>query len=59
MTSERNGTDQIVARRRAIEALRAGVPSRDAVAALGSGQPAIEDRCWTQQCVPVELCNPY
>jgi hypothetical protein len=33
-----------VARRRAIEALRAGVPSRDAVAALGSGQTAIEDR---------------
>jgi len=33
-----------VAQRRAIEALRAGVPSRDAVAALGSGQPAIEDR---------------
>lgn len=30
--------------RRAIEALRAGVPSRDAVAALGSGQSAIEDR---------------
>ena len=33
-----------VAQRRAIEALRAGVPSRDAVAALGSGQSAIEDR---------------
>jgi hypothetical protein len=33
-----------VAARRAIEALRAGVPSRDAVAALGSGQSAIEDR---------------
>lgn len=33
-----------VVARRAIEALRAGVPSRDAVAALGSGQPAIEDR---------------
>ncbi|MGX6601915.1 BREX system ATP-binding domain-containing protein [Micromonosporaceae bacterium Da 78-11] len=33
-----------VSRRRAIEALRAGVPSRDAVAALGSGQSAIEDR---------------
>lgn len=32
-----------VARRRAIEALRAGVPSRDAVAALGSGQGEIED----------------
>jgi hypothetical protein len=36
--------DADVARRRAIEALRAGVPSRDAVAALGSGQNAIEDR---------------
>ena len=35
--------DPIVARRRAVEALRAGVPSRDAVAALGSGQSAIED----------------
>jgi hypothetical protein len=33
-----------VAGRRAIEALRAGVPSRDAVAATGSGQSAIEDR---------------
>jgi hypothetical protein len=43
MTSARNDTDPIVARR-AIEALRAGVPSRDAVAALGSGQSAIEDR---------------
>jgi hypothetical protein len=37
-------TDPVVARRRAVEALRAGVPSRDAVAAMGSGQPAIEDR---------------
>jgi hypothetical protein len=36
--------DPAVARRRAIEALRAGVPSRDAVAATGSGQSAIEDR---------------
>lgn len=36
--------DPGVARRRAIEALRAGVPSRDAVAALGSGQSAIEDK---------------
>lgn len=33
-----------VASRRAIEALRSGVPSRDAVAATGSGQSAIEDR---------------
>jgi P-loop Domain of unknown function (DUF2791) len=30
--------------RRAIEALRSGVPSRDAVAALGSGQGEAEDR---------------
>jgi len=30
--------------RRAVEALRAGVPSRFAVEALGSGQPAIESR---------------
>lgn len=36
--------DPVVSRRRAIEALRAGVPSRDAVAALGSGQTGIEDR---------------
>jgi hypothetical protein len=33
-----------VAHRRAIEALRAGVPSLDAVAMLGSGQTEIEDR---------------
>jgi P-loop Domain of unknown function (DUF2791) len=37
-----------VAQRRAIEALRSGVPSRDAVAALGSGQSAIEDRFQSQ-----------
>lgn len=37
-------TPEQVARRRAIEALRSGVPSRDAVAALGSGQPETEDR---------------
>jgi hypothetical protein len=36
--------DSSVAARRAVEALRAGVPSRDAVAVLGSGQTAIEDR---------------
>ena len=30
--------------RRAIEALRSGVPNRDAVRALGSSQPRIEDR---------------
>ena len=33
-----------LAARRAIEALRNGVPSRDAVRALGSGQAEIEDR---------------
>jgi hypothetical protein len=33
-----------VARRRAVEALRSGVPSWDAVAALGSGQQEAEDR---------------
>jgi len=33
-----------VDKRRAIEALRAGVPNRDAVRYLGSSQPAIEDR---------------
>jgi hypothetical protein len=44
MTSGYDGVGATVAQRRAIEALRAGVPSRDAVAALGSGQSAIEDR---------------
>ena len=38
------GTDEVLACRRAVEALRAGVPNRYAVAALGSGQSAIEDR---------------
>jgi hypothetical protein len=33
-----------VASRRALEALRAGVPSRDAVQVLGSEQPHVEDR---------------
>jgi P-loop Domain of unknown function (DUF2791) len=33
-----------LAARRAVEALRSGVPSRDAVAALGSGQAEVEDR---------------
>lgn len=44
MTAMSLATDPVVARRRAIEALRSGVPSRDAVAVMGSGQPAIEDR---------------
>lgn len=37
-------TPEQVARRRAVEALRSGVPSWDAVAALGSGQGEAEDR---------------
>ena len=32
-------SEELVARRRAVEALRSGVPSWDAVAVLGSGQP--------------------
>lgn len=39
-----SGQNPTVVVRRAIEALRSGVPSRDAVAALGGGQAAIEDR---------------
>jgi hypothetical protein len=37
-------TPEQVARRRAVEALRSGVPSWDAVSALGSGQGEAEDR---------------
>jgi hypothetical protein len=44
MTAMSLATDELVAGRRAIEALRSGVPSRDAVAAMGSGQALIEDR---------------
>ncbi len=40
MSEHRSG----LASRRALEALRAGVPNRDAVAALGSLQTAVEDR---------------
>ena len=36
--------DSQVASRRAIEALRAGVPNRDAVKGLGCSQPGIEER---------------
>lgn len=36
--------DDRLARRRAVEALRSGVPNTDAVIALGSGQSDIEDR---------------
>jgi len=39
-----NAAPHRLAARRAVEALRSGVPSRDAVAALGSGQAAVEDR---------------
>ena len=38
------GAARSLACRRALEALRAGVPNRDAVAALGSLQTAVEDR---------------
>jgi bacteriophage exclusion system BrxC/D-like protein len=37
-------SEELVTRRRAVEALRSGVPSWDAVAVLGSGQPKAEDR---------------
>jgi len=37
-------SDEQVARRRAVEALRSGVPSWDAVSELGSGQSEVEDR---------------
>ncbi|MDQ6784737.1 MAG: DUF2791 family P-loop domain-containing protein [Actinomycetota bacterium] len=38
------GTARSVQRRRALEALRAGVPNRDAVMVLGSMQQGVEDR---------------
>jgi hypothetical protein len=41
---ERETVADAVAARRALEALRAGVPSRDAVRVLGSEQPHVEDR---------------
>jgi hypothetical protein len=43
LRAEVGGHDQVAARR-AVEALRSGVPSRAAVAALGSAQTEIEDR---------------
>ena len=43
MTAGRRDPQRLSARR-AVEALRSGVPSRDGVAALGSGQADIEDR---------------
>jgi hypothetical protein len=42
--AERDSGGAGVAARRALEALRAGVPSRDAVRVLGSEQPHVEDR---------------
>jgi len=36
--------DQKIQHRRAIEALRSGVPNRDAVLALGCKQPTIEEK---------------
>jgi len=44
MSLERQWDDERLARRRAVEALRSGVPNADAVVALGSGQGDIEDR---------------
>ncbi|GLI01544.1 BREX system ATP-binding domain-containing protein [Phytohabitans aurantiacus] len=44
MNTVNGSMDPTLTARRAVEALRAGVPSRDAVEALGSGQSAIEDR---------------
>jgi P-loop Domain of unknown function (DUF2791) len=44
MSLEQQWNDERLARRRAIEALRSGVPNADAVVALGSGQGEIEDR---------------
>ena len=44
MNPEHHWDDDRLARRRAVEALRSGVPNADAVTALGSGQSDIEDR---------------
>ena len=44
MSLEHQWDDERLARRRAVEALRSGVPNADAVVALGSGQGDIEDR---------------
>src|SRR4051794_18542743 len=43
--------------RRALEALRAGVPNRDAVAVLGSQQTAVQDR-FTQLLDAIESRSP-
>ncbi|MDT4995842.1 MAG: hypothetical protein QOH97_5734 [Actinoplanes sp.] len=57
MTGADNGKAFAMVARRAIEALRAGVPSRDAVATLGSGQAAIEDR-FEAMCASVAAGSP-
>ena len=44
MTLQERWAGDRLARRRAVEALRSGVPNADAVTALGSGQGDIEDR---------------
>ena len=44
MSREHQWDEERLARRRAVEALRSGVPNADAVVALGSGQGDIEDR---------------
>ncbi len=56
-TGDRAGaTDGRVQRRRALEALRAGVPNRDAVTALGSLQTGVEDR-FTELLVAVAAAD--
>jgi hypothetical protein len=54
-----NGKDRDrLGARRAIEALRAGVPDRDAVLALGSAQPHVEERFWQQlQAAPADFAR--
>jgi len=44
MSPEQGWDNDRLAQRRAVEALRSGVPNADAVSALGSGQGDIEDR---------------
>jgi hypothetical protein len=44
VSAERGWDDDRLGQRRAVEALRSGVPNTDAVIALGSGQSDIEDR---------------
>src|SRR5215216_5765806 len=51
-------TDPRVTDRRAIEALRSGVPNRDAVLALGCAQTEIEDR-FRRQLESVQRSAPH